>query len=611
MTGDELIARFQEDQPETVAWDTESPHYKWHLPNMDPFALTFSWRKKRTYYVKCRDDDGQMIEGAAKALYVILSQTPNVVAHNLKYDLHVAKRLLSHFNLPLVVRPVDDTMIMSHVLNENRFHGLKELTTDLGIRFGREDADYWRDEVKKWIGQSKEVTGREAGYDEVPMRLMVPYARQDAFLTLELFNHFGMEMEEQMEQGRGAPDVQDIYNLEMGLLWVLFTAEEHGMRVDIDFCEHRIAELLPEIQDIKATLERELGWEINPGSTDDVAKALGQLGCGDVVWINPRTQKPNLPEWKLEELANDPAAGPTVKAVLDYRTATKMCNSYFETLIEEKLDDKVGQAIVRPNIKQTGARTGRMSVTEPALQTLPRKKGNVRGAFIARHDSTLIFADYSQQELRVLAHYLEKIGDSTMSDIFRRGDVDLHAATAAGVFGVPVTDVTKDQRQAAKTLNFAIVYGAGQKKIATMLDMELEEAKHLLNNYYRTYPGLRTLKRQTEMVMKQRGYLVTAFGRRHRETDMSKAYKAVNSIVQGTSADITKQAMVALNAKYKVRKLKSLILLAVHDEIISETLRREVEESVIAVREAMIDMPQIIVPMEVDINVADRWSEAK
>ncbi len=608
----DFIALYRSLRPSEVAFDTEAPTYKWHLPWCIPFAMTFSWSHEHTYYVPCALN-GVMDQEAAEVLYEVLGTTPTIICHNAKFDLHIAKRLFDPFGIPLVSRRVEDTMILDAVLDENRHHGLKERCTDLGITYDpSQNADELKEQIGAWIQAKSQAEHREVGYDEVPARLMVPYARQDAYLTLELYRYLRTDMDEQQSGRVFARDLRDIYKLELDVLWVLFQMEERGMRVDMDFVMDQIAELTPQLEHTRTKLTDALGFEINPGSTDDVAKALQILGHEDALWVNPKTGKVNLPEWRMEELAKDPTAGELVRDVLSYRSNAKMLNSYYETLQQESAEDETGQWIVRCNNKQLGARTGRMSVTEPALQTIPRKKGSkVRGAFIAREGHKLIFADYSQQELRVLAHYMFTVKDGSMKIIFEQGEVDLHQETAAAIFQTPYDAVTKSERDDGKQTNFAIVYGAGVKKIASMHGVDEQTAKARLNRLYTRFPGLQALKRTCETLMRQRGFVVTAFGRRHREKEGKFAYKAINSLVQGTSADVTKAAMVRINAAFHEARMQSMVLLSVHDEIITEAPFDEVEAATEIVRRAMLDVPEILVPMDVEIAVANRWSEAK
>lgn len=607
----EFIAVFRKNQPEIIAFDTESATWKWHLESSPPFALQFSWSKEHTYYVPC-SHGGALDQEAAEALYEVFLTVPTLVCHNALYDMHVAKRLLDAFGLPLVVRRIEDTMLMDAVLDEQRHHGLKERCKDLDIRFSDDDPDVLKARIASWREDQSALQGREVGYDEVPLYLMVPYARQDAYLTRELYRHLCVEMEEQVGEGSGvrhANDLPEIYSLELRVLWVIFQLEERGMRVDLDYVWEQITALTPQLTHIREELESALGWQVNPGSTDDVAKALTQLGREDALWTNPKTGKVNLPEWRMEQLRDDPDTGDLVKMVLEYRTAQKMLSSYYETIANENKLDADGQAIVRCSVKQMGARTGRTSITEPALQTIPREKGEVRGAFIAREGHDLIFADYSQQELRVLAHYMSTLKHHEMTEIFNDGTIDLHQESAAAMYEVTYDEVTKDQRRDGKTTNFAIVYGAGVKRIAGLHGVDDETAKKRLYLLYDRFPGLQKLKKTCEERMRGRGFVVTAYGRRHREKEGKYAYKAVNSLVQGTSADMAKAAMVKIDDAFRHKGLDSMIVLMVHDEIIVESPEEETDLACQIMREAMLDMPEIRVPMDVEIHTAKRWSE--
>jgi DNA polymerase I len=604
----ELIEKYRESKPHTVAFDTESPSYKWHLPENGPFAASFSWGPENTYYLPLCDAEKHLSREAVEAVYAIVTSAPILVTHNCKYELHVAMRMFREFQLPLVVRTVHDTMIMSHMLHEQRSHALKILCTDMGISYTEDDADALQTKIGEWMEEEKKATGREPGFDEVPARLMVPYAAQDAYLTLELFRQFQQEMSEQEDEGKEAGrtgnDLRDAYeDIELPVLWVYTAAEEKGMRVDLDFVYQRISELTPALEHIKEEVKAMLGWELNPGSTDDVMKALIQekLASEDD-FINKRSGRTNLPEWVLEKIEH-----PLAEKVLAYRTAQKMLTSYFETIAHEAQEDDQGQWIVRCNFKQVGARTGRSSITEPALQTLPRKKGNVRGAFIAREEHQLIFADYSQQELRILAHYMLQVGDDSMAKIFFTRE-DLHTEAAKAIF--QTDEPTKEQRDMAKNVNFAIVYGAGLAKIGSMLGIDRDEAQKLMNTrYYERFPGLRRLKKQTEQAMAKRGYVITLFGRRHRERDGKYAYKAINSLVQGSSADLTKKATAKIDAAFRKEGLASRVLLTVHDEIINESPNEEVDRAGTLMLGAMIDFPEIDVPLNAELVVANRWSE--
>lgn len=614
-TAAEVLEAYERDRPDLVTFDTESPHFAWQRPENEPFAITLSWGFEETFYLHTHTD-GQPIRAVAEVMWAIWTETPTIVGHNTWYDVHVMNRYWNHWpgDFPLFQRELEDTMLMDACLDEQRHHGLKELCAHFDIRYGAGNADALRDEIKAWIESETKVSGVEPSYQDVPAHLMVPYARQDAYLTLKLYDHLKDEMASQLAGARtDRRDIADIYRLEKDLAWVLWGAEERGMRLDLDFCNKQLAELRPQIDYLKEEMSRELGWEMNPGSSEDIAKALGQYGITDVTWTNPTTGKVNLPKWRLEEIESDPNASPIVMKVLEYRETAKVVDSYFDNFVTEKHIDSTGQAIIKCNFKQCGARTGRMSVVHPALQTLPKKIGNVRGAFIAREGHQLIFADWAGQEIRILGHFLDKLHDPTLKDMFERDLMaDPHTETAAMLFGVASEEVTKDQRGSAKAINFGIIYGMGQAKLAKTLGLELDEAKRLLYRYYDTIPGIRKLKKSTETAMKSRGYVITPFGRRHREKNGKFAYRAINSLCQGTGADACKAAIIATDRALIHGGFKSRFVMAVHDELIIEAPNDEVEAVKPIIDKAMTDFADLLcVPLATDINVADRWSDAK
>lgn len=637
VTADELCQLLAEHKPTHIAIDSESPHFNWWHPDYDPFCFTFSWGLEHSYFVPClRRSTPEQDKILAQALGLILKLASEgrmtIVMHNAKYDLHVIKRFMEsvgfgHLFVEVPFPHLQDTMIMSPILDEQRGHALKALSDTYQLSYGGEDASALQVQIKGWIQSMGKVIGTEPGYDEVPDYLMVPYAVQDAYITLELYRRFAKQMERDDPNGK---DLKRIYELEMKLMWILFWGEERGMCVDMDFVYDQMALLTPQLEHLQQQcievtgMETVAGEPFNPGSTPHVAQALKAIGRYDEkACTNPYTGKPNIPEWILKDIDH-----PVAQTILKYREVQKVLSSYFGK-IKECVIHEGDLDIVHPNVKQIGARTGRMSVTEPALQTLPRKKGNVRGAFIARPGHKLVFADYSQQEYRVLAHYSKAIGYPEMGDFFIDDtSIDFHAATAAMVYGKDISEVTSAERSAAKNLNFAIAYGAGKMKLAQMLGFKVkkgpgkneiiweseedeETVTNLMDKYHSQFPGAKKLKYGTSDKMKARQHIRTIFGRRHREKDGKFAFKALNSLIQGTSADLTKAAMVQLDEDLKAAGSKAAIVMAVHDELIVECPDEEVDQVKEIMTKAMVEFPQLTVPLDIDINIAERWSDAK
>lgn len=637
-----VFERFCKEGPEVVCYDTETPSLDWK--NHLAFAATVCWKPGESYYLDVTEP------GAVLILQKMLASTPIAVFHNAKFDLHVLRTLFDHHDLPMVHQAIHDTMLLDYCLDEQRHHGLKELSTRFMITgIDGQEPEELRKAIEQWIADETKSTGVQPLWDQVPKRLMVPYAIQDAHLTLQLYYKLQGGLKGQLERGQyGRIDVDHIYGeVEIPLIEVILNAEAIGMRVDLDFIEQQIIALNPRMESHRVKCREMAGWEINPGSSEDVAQVLQQFGNFDEKrFINQKTGKAKLPEWVLSDLIDDDNSGKAkldpklrsiVESVLAYRNDQKVLG-YFENLQQLHQVESHGQAIVHCNVKQHGARTGRTSVTNPPLQTLPRSKGDVRQAFISREGKSLIFADYSGQELRVLAHFLKQVGDDSMADVFAAGG-DIHWETAEAVYSAPRSSLNpKVERQAAKNFNFAIVYGAGIPKLMTMLgsppcgvcDQCTGRARRnnkpapwncsspsgvrgrdLMGNYHERFPGLKLLKSSAEERMANRGYVITPFGRRHRERDGRFAYKAINSLCQGTGADIAKSAMVKINRLLRAEGLLGYILMMVHDEIIAECPDEEIEATKEVIRIGMTDMPELAVKLEVDMAVAKCWGFAK
>lgn len=633
VTMDELWAKFHADPPKPIVppegWDcppglenikhpsvigidSESEHYHWFKPHVNAFCLTISWAKEHTYYVAVPKDDLAEMSRYLQFVHGLLVSGHLIIFHNAKYDLHVLHKMFKKVGRSIEEfldwTKIHDTMLMSHCLDENRAHKLKDLSDFYKISYSEADASELQNQIKGWIQETKEFTGTEPSYADVPSYLMVPYAVQDAYITLALFVEFYFQILSDPKKEQ----LLQIYAMERELMRVLWKAEERGVRIDLDFVYKKISELQPQvnilIEECKILTEN---VDFNPLSVDDVAQALKKFDLFDSsTMINPTTKKVNLPEWALEKIDH-----PIINKVLECRLSTKLLTSYFQAIIDYHRIDDGGQALVSCNFMQIGARTGRMSVTDPALQTLPKTKGNVRGAFISREGHKWILADYSSQELRILAHYTLK-EDPGIAQAVLHGDLHQEAADALGV-----------ERKKAKGFNFAIVYGAGQKKLAEMLGVSLQEGKGMLKQYHRRFPGINWLKYLAESVTERRGYVETAYGRRHRLVrywnkdgtpktvpwDKSKqqtnAYKAINSLIQGTAADMAKSAMIKVAKAFEAEGMQSMILLQIHDEIIVEAPDHELERAMEIMEQQMTDCPEMSVPMAVEMEVAVRWGE--
>lgn len=611
----EIVEHLRRDKPDTVAFDTETTSLRWQDPGTYAFAYMFSWGKRNTYFLKINPDDDRE---AAEAIRQIFMESERLVGWNIGFDLHFTAKLFRKHDLPMVVRRIEDGMFLHYCLNEQAHHGLKEVATERSIRYRRDqDPEELREAITSWREQMADAEGVSVdriGYERVPDHLMIPYGVSDAYVTLEAFRQLEIELNKQMETARpDKNDVREIYELEMKCLWVNWAAEERGIRIDREAIAQEIAEISPAIEEGKAKMRDRFGWEVNPGSVEDVAAVLKHLGVDEGLLYNKRSGRAKLPEWVLQDLIDAKFSTDeqreVAKEVLDYRTDTKLLTTYYQPLLRQALIED-GQAIIRCSIKQHGARTGRESITDPPLQTIPVKKGKVRRAFIAREGHKFLICDYSQQELRILAHLMSLIGYDQMSEIYREGG-DVHWETAEAVYERPREELDHGyHRAAAKNVNFAIVYGAGVEKLMKMLRADTDsQGRMLLSRYHRRFPGIRKLKAVASANMEKRGYVITPLGRRHRNGP-NASWRAVNSLCQGFGADLIKWAKVMVNERFMELGMEAKILLTVHDELIAEAPFDEVELASTLIPEIMCSY-ELLCPLAAELTVCDSWAEAK
>jgi DNA polymerase-1 len=497
-----------------------------------------------------------------------------VILHNAKFDFGVLQRA----GLP-VPEKFEDTLIAAHLLDENNAHGLKPL-------------------AKKHLGIDDPVTFDEADR----MRLLDPevfaeYARNDARYTFRLWENFRTEIE--------AQQLTDVYEMEKQLLPVVMNMEQRGMKIDTDSLaaiEQEVkaesARLKTEIFDL-AGMEFELNKPLSVGAV--LFDKLG-LKCPKQTAKGARS----VDSESLKEIAH-----PLAVKILEYRSIDKLANTFIKVL--PKFADANGR--IHPEFKPLGAATGRFSCADPNVQQIPNKSElgkAVRRAFICEDGNKLIVADFSQMELRVLAHYSQ---DESLLKAYRNGgETDLHTITAQKIFGK--SDVDKNERGIAKLVNFGISYGITdvglyRRLIATGIETTPEECKRYINDYFKTYKGVDKFLKKVKDAIQQRGYVKNLFGRRRRLKGINarEIRQAQNFIIQATSADLVKRAMVALAAKLpEGAQLISMI----HDELIIECRGDNAEDVLKMVVEVMQDTPEgFTVPMPVDAKIVDCWADAK
>ncbi len=414
-----------------------------------------------------------------------------------------------------------------------------------------------------------------------------------------------------LDDALAARELTDLYErIERPLVRVLARMEDAGVRIDRTFLEDLRAELTKSCDDLVARIHAHAGEDFNVNSTPQLRRILFEkLG---LVPVKKTKTGPSTDADSLQKMA---AEHPIVEDLLRYREVEKLRSTYADAL--PPLIG--GDGRIHATFKQTDTTTGRISSEAPNLQNVPVRTADgreMRRAFVADDGCGLLTADYSQIELRVLAHLAQ---DPGLIDAFARR-ADIHTTTAAGVFGVEEKDVDAFQRRFAKVVNYGLAYGMEAYGLGQRLDIPTEQAREILDSYFETFPNVKTFMDETVREAKERGYTTTIFGRRRQITELSSdnfrirqmgERMAQNAPVQGSAADIFKLAMIELDAALEREQLRSRMILTVHDELVLEVPLEERERVEPLVREVMESVCEISVPLEVDLGFGPNWAAAK
>jgi DNA polymerase-1 len=534
--------------------------------------------------------DGQIPLKTAIAKLKPLLEDPAVlkVGQNIKYDMAVFRR---H---GIEIGPVDDTMLISFVLDAGKNnHGMDELAE---LHLGQKTIKF------------SDVAGsgaKQVTFDKVPLDKARDYAAEDADVTMQLWVRL---------KPRLVPErVTSMYEtIERPLIPVLLSMESAGIKVDAlklkglsaDF-EKRLAELEGEIHKIA-------GREFNVGSP----KQLGEILFDEQKLPGGKRNKNG--SWATDASVLDDLAAqghPLPVKILEHRQLAKLKGTYTDALMRQ-VDAKTGR--VHTSYHMTGAATGRLASTDPNLQNIPVRSEEgrkIRQAFIAEAGHKLLSADYSQIELRLLAHVADI---PALKEAFARGD-DIHAITASEMFGVPVKGMDPLMRRRAKAINFGIIYGISAFGLANQLGIGQQEAKEYIGRYFERYPGIRDYMERTKDFARKHGYVLTPFGRKihlrfiHDKSQGMRAFAeraAINAPLQGGAADIIKRAMIRLPGALTAAKLKARMLLQVHDELLFEVPEKELDKTKDVARKIMEGAASLTVPLVVEAGVGDNWAAA-
>lgn len=585
----------------TFAWDTETTGLD--ALQVDLVGMSFCAEPGRAFYVPFNLDP-PVLQGGSSALLerlrpLMTDPALQRVGQNEKYDALV---LGAHgVDVP---PPYFDTMVASFTIHGTaRRHNLDDMALiELGVT---------KIPTSQIIGKGKtQVTMAEVPVDEV-----AEYACEDAEVTYRLFRRYAQDLEETGNQ-------ELFETLEMPLVRVLTNMERRGIRLDVDAVRAFGKELSKEVDAAEEDVRRLAG---EPGLNVNSPKALGavlfeKLRIQDEAGVKrPKRTKTGY-STDHATLTESYGEVEIVRRLLEYREVSKLKSTYVDAL-PGFVNPRTGR--IHCSFSQTVAATGRLSSSDPNLQNIPvrtERGRRLRAAFVPREPDehgpwVLLAADYSQVELRILAHLS---GDEKLAEAFREGR-DIHASTASVVFGVAEADVTRTQRSQAKAINFGLLYGMGPQRLARETGLTVPEAKDFIERYFAAFPKVRGWIDGVLDEARSRGYVETLMGRRRPMPDIDSANQrarvaaenaAVNTPVQGSAADIIKKAMIDLEARLAASPLASRMLLQVHDELVLEVPEKEREEVTAIVREAMEGAVTLAVPLHVDFGHGGSWLEA-
>jgi DNA polymerase-1 len=529
------------------------------------------------------------LDSVMQALAPVLAGESAKVGHNLKFDEHVLARAGVELRGPLF-----DTMLESYVWNSTATrHDLDSLARKyLGIEMINPEA---------LIGRG----ARQIGINQVAIESALNYGAERADFALRLHGVLASKLAE-------VPALRTLHEqLEQPLMEVLLRMERTGVLIDGNLLRQQSNELATRMRELETRAHQLAGAPFSLESPKQLQDVLfGKLGL-PVLRKTP-TGQPSTAEDVLEELAEQYELPRTI---MDYRGFAKLKSTY-----TDKLPMQINRATGRVHtcFQQAIAATGRLSSADPNLQNIPIRTGEgrrIRQAFVARPGWCIVAADYSQIELRIMAHLSNDAGLLTAFG----EDRDIHQATAAEVFGMTLEQVTGDQRRTAKMINFGLIYGMSPFGLASRLGIERSEAQRYVETYFQRYPGVRRYMDDTRQQARERGYVETVFGRRLYLNDIQSRNAAlrqgaeraaINAPMQGTAADIIKRAMLEVDQWLTRTGIEARLILQVHDELVFEANRAVVDELVAKSRELMSGAAQLQVQLKVDVGVGENWDEA-
>ena len=589
----EALAAFVGDleRQTKVSFDTETT-------SVDPLSAdivgySFSWNEGDAYYLPVRGPmfDRVLDPDATLAALAPALTNPAIekVGQNLKYDMLVLQRVGVELS-----GPITDTMVLSYLLESGeRNHNLDDMSRRL--------LDHTMIPISDLIGKGK----NQKTMDEIEVAKVTEYAGEDADAAWRLESMLAPKCREE--------GLWELYTkLERPLIRVLAAMETVGIKVDVGRLRALSAEFATRIEGLKGEIHAAAGREFNIGSGPQLRQLLfDQLGL-PILKKTPKGE-PSTDVEVLEELA---LKHPLPRKIIEFRQLEKLKSTYLDTLANLARED----GRVHTSFNQVVAATGRLSSSDPNLQNIPARTEEgrqIRQAFVAGFPGwKLLTADYSQIELRILAHYSR---DPELVAAFAE-DRDIHSAVASGIFGVTELEVTKDQRRMAKTVNFGVIYGLSAFGLASRLGITQHDAAEFIESYFRKYAGVDRFINHTREVAMATGRVETILGRRRAISGIKNTFgrnlnlaerTAINTVIQGSAADMIKRAMLAVDRRLRESGMSARMLLQIHDELVFEAPEAEVSSLAMLVREEMISALDLSVPIGVDVSVGPNWLDVE
>ena len=581
------LGRFLADQ-DFFAFDTETD-------GIDPLTaglvgMSFAVKENEAWYVPVPADKEEATKVVAHFSPALQNRKSQKIGQNIKFDIIVLRKYGVR-----VAGPLFDTMIAHYLLNPELRHGMDYLAETY--------LKYKPVPISQLIGPKGK---NQLCMRDVPLAQIAEYAAEDADVTLKLKNFFAPELKK-----AGIESL--FFDIEMPLIYVLVEMEVTGVKLDTVALKQSSEELTAALNNLEKEIYELAGVKFNINSSKQVGEVLFEH-----LKIEEKAKKTKTGSYSTSEdiLEKMRSKHPVVGKLLEYRGLKKLLSTYIDAL-PELINPETGK--IHTSFNQTVTATGRLSSTNPNLQNIPIRDElgrEIRKAFIPdNEDCTFFSADYSQIELRIMAHLSQ---DEHMIEAFRSG-ADIHSATAAKIYGIPVEEVTGDMRHKAKTANFGIIYGISIFGLAERLNIPRAESKELIEGYFKSYPGIRDYMDESIRIAKEKGYVETIFKRKRYLPDINshnaivRGYaerNAINAPIQGSAADIIKVAMVRIYNRFEEEGLKSKMILQVHDELNFNVCQDEQEKVRQIVLEEMENAIQLQVPLIADCGEGKNWLEA-